>query len=149
MVSGLAWRTECQKASTVWPDRLRPARSVRVIDTITGSIFAARLARLVGGDEGGLGVQRVEHRLDQDEVDAAVQQPVDLLAIDALHFVEGDGAIAGIVDVGRDRQRLVGRAERAGDEARLVGSFAVAASAQARVSLAAARLISRAMPAMP
>ena len=81
--------------------------------------LAARLARLVGGEDGGLGVQGVEHRLDQDEVDAAVEQAVDLLAIDALHLVEGDGAIAGIVDVGRDRQGLVGRAERAGDEARL------------------------------
>ena len=32
----------------------------------------------------GLGVQRVEHRLDQDEVDAALQQRLDLLAIDSL-----------------------------------------------------------------
>ena len=32
----------------------------------------------------GLGVQRVEHRLDQDEIDAAFDQRVDLLAIDVL-----------------------------------------------------------------
>ncbi len=65
--------------------------------------LAPRLARLVDGDDGGLGVQRVEHCLDQDEVDAAVQQAVDLLAIDALDVVEGDGAVAGVVDDGRHR----------------------------------------------
>ncbi|MNT69190.1 hypothetical protein D3C72_2074910 [compost metagenome] len=27
---GLAWRTEFQKASAVWPDRVRPERSVMV-----------------------------------------------------------------------------------------------------------------------
>ena len=37
MVTGLAWRTEAQKASTVWPERLRPERSVSVIEIISGS----------------------------------------------------------------------------------------------------------------
>ena len=31
-----AWETEIQKASTVWPERLRPERSVIVTDAITG-----------------------------------------------------------------------------------------------------------------
>ena len=35
-VSGRAWRTACQKASTVWPERLRPDRSVSVIDSMIG-----------------------------------------------------------------------------------------------------------------
>src|SRR3546814_3135082 len=35
-VSGRAWRTAYQKASTVWPDRLRPDRSVKVIEIISG-----------------------------------------------------------------------------------------------------------------
>ena len=30
MAKGRAWRTEFQKASTVWPDRVRPDRSVMV-----------------------------------------------------------------------------------------------------------------------
>ena len=79
----------------------------------------------------GLGVERVEHRLDQDEIDAALDQRIDLLAIDRLHLVEIDFAKGGIVDVGRQRQGLVGRAERARDPARLavlrriaVGDFA-------------------------
>ena len=37
MVSGLAWRTACQNASTVWPERLRPDRSVSGIDSISGT----------------------------------------------------------------------------------------------------------------
>ena len=36
MVIGLAWRTEFQKASTVWPDRIRPDASVTVPEIITG-----------------------------------------------------------------------------------------------------------------
>ena len=36
MVSGLAWRTEFQKASTVWPDRMRPEASVTVPEIMTG-----------------------------------------------------------------------------------------------------------------
>ena len=78
-----------------------------------------------------LAVERVEHRLDQDEVDPALDQRVDLLAIDRLDRVEVDLAKAGIVDVGRQRQRLVGRPDRAGDPALaavgcagLVGDFA-------------------------
>ena len=36
MVSGLAWRTEFQKAGTVWPDRMRPEASVTVPEIISG-----------------------------------------------------------------------------------------------------------------
>ncbi len=34
--SGRAWRTECQNAPTVCPDRMRPEASVTVPETITG-----------------------------------------------------------------------------------------------------------------
>ena len=37
IVNGLAWRTAYQNASTVWPERLRPDRSVSVIEIISGS----------------------------------------------------------------------------------------------------------------
>ena len=46
-------------------------------------------------------------------------RPRDLLAIGDAQFVEGDGAEAGIGDVGRDRGGAVGRADGAGDEALL------------------------------
>ena len=34
---GRAWATETQNASMVWPDRVRPLRSVIVTDSIRGS----------------------------------------------------------------------------------------------------------------
>ncbi len=36
MVKGLAWLTAFQKAVGVWPDRVRPDRSVMVPEIITG-----------------------------------------------------------------------------------------------------------------
>ena len=36
MASGRACRTECQKAETVWPDRMRPEASVTVPEMMTG-----------------------------------------------------------------------------------------------------------------
>ena len=65
----------------------------------------------------GLGIQSVKHGLDEDDLGAALDQPFDLLDIDVGEEIEVDLAIAGIVDVGRQRQGLVGRAECAGDEA--------------------------------
>ena len=66
-----------------------------------------------------LGVQRVEDGFDQQQIGAAVEQAVDLFAIGLAQIVEGDGAIAGVGNVGRDRGGAVGRAQRAGDETRL------------------------------
>src|SRR3546814_19199840 len=56
-------------------------------------------------------------RLDQDEVDSALQQRVDLLAVDVLQFVEPDRAKARVVDVRGQGQCLVGRPDRARDKA--------------------------------
>jgi hypothetical protein len=71
---------------------------------------------------------------------------LDLLDIDVGDRVEIDLAIAGIVDVRRERQRLVGRADRAGDPAlAAVGS----ASATARMIRAASTLISRTRRSAP
>ena len=35
-MNGLAWRTECQNAVGVWPDSVRPERSVIVPETMIG-----------------------------------------------------------------------------------------------------------------
>ena len=89
-----------------------------VPEIITGTRDAARLGDVGDGRDRRLGVERVEDGLDQQEVGAALEQPLDLLGIGAAQLVEGDGAEAGIGDVGRDRGGAVGRPERAGDEAR-------------------------------
>jgi hypothetical protein len=69
----------------------------------------------------GLGVQRVEDRLDQDQVDAALDQGARRLAIGFRQAVEGDLAEARIVDVGRDAGGLVGRPDGAGHPHRPAG----------------------------
>ena len=118
-MSGLACRTEFQNASGVWPDSVRPDWSVMVPEIMTGTSMPRASAISAMAYERRLGVERVEDGLDQEQVGAAVDQAADLLAIGGAQIVEGDGAEAGIVDVGRDRGGAVGRADRAGDEARL------------------------------
>ena len=81
---------------------------------------AALLEQRLQREDRRLGVQRVEDRLDEQHVGAAVDQPVGLLQVGRDQLVEGDVAGAGVVDVGRDGRRPAGRAERADDVARLV-----------------------------
>ncbi len=144
-LSGRAWRTEFQNASTVWPDRMRPEASVTVPEIITGTaVQAARRALVLDRldrEDRGLRVERVEDRFDQQQVDAAVEQRTRLLVVRDAQFVEADVARAGVVDVGRDRRGLRLRPERAGDEARAFGR-ARSDRRRARASLAAARFIS-------
>jgi hypothetical protein len=89
-----------------------------VPDRITGSRSPLLLHQLVEGEDRCLGVQRVEDGLDQEQVDATLEQPLGLLAVGVAQLVEGDVARARVVDVGADAGGLWRRAERAGDEAR-------------------------------
>ena len=84
-----------------------------------GHVDAALFGDFGDRVERRLGVQRVEDGLDQQQIGAAVEQALDLLAIGRAQIVEGDGAEAGVGDVGRDRGGAVGRADGAGDKARL------------------------------
>ena len=104
------------------PPASGPTASGRTVGDGAGDhhrhVDAARLVTLGDGVDRGLGVERVEDRLDQQQVGAAVEQPAHLLAIGVAQLVEGDGAEARIGHVRRDRGGAVGRPERAGDEAR-------------------------------
>jgi hypothetical protein len=75
-----------------------------------------------GGDR-RLRVQRVEDRLEQQEVDPALVEGADLLRVRVAHLLERVRAEARIVDARAERERDVQRADRAGDElaAGLVG----------------------------
>ena len=115
------WRTEFQNASGVWPDSVRPDASVIVPETITGQRRPVALEARVDRVERRLRVQRVEYGLDEQDVGAAFEQPLDRLAVSFGELVERHVARAGVVDVRRDRSGAVRRSERAGDEARLVG----------------------------
>ena len=65
-----------------------------------------------------LGVQRIEYRLDQDQVGAALDEAVGGLVIRGDQLVPAHVAITRIVDVRRQRQGTRGRPQHAGDEAR-------------------------------
>jgi hypothetical protein len=81
---------------------------------------AVLLEELLAGEDRGLGVQGVEHRLDQQQVRAAGDQPLDGNAVIRGETIERDVAKARIVHIGRQRGGAAGRPEHAGDEARLV-----------------------------
>ena len=66
--------TEIQNASTVWPESVRPLRSTMVTETITGTRLSAKPRNIPRWRTARLGVQRVEHRLQQQQVHAAFDQ---------------------------------------------------------------------------
>ena len=78
------------------------------------------LVDLVDRDEGGLGVQGVEDRLDQEEVHAAFDQSPGLLGIGVAKLLEGDGAEGRVVHVRSDREGLRGRPQGTRHEAGLL-----------------------------
>ena len=98
-MNGLICRTEFQKASGVWPDSVRPEASVIVPEIITGRLAAQCLAHRGDRVERRLGVQRVEDRLDQDEVGTAFEQRMRRARIGGHEFVEADVAQARIVHI--------------------------------------------------
>ena len=96
------------------PESVRPLRSTIVTEIQSGSSGATSRAAAIAA----LRVQRVEDRLDQQQVDAALGERRDLLGVRvALTCVEGDRAVGRVVDLRRERERDVQRADRAGDEA--------------------------------
>ena len=74
IASGRAWRTEFQNASVVCPDSVRPEASVIVPEMMSGRSTPDLVERLPHREERRLGVQRVENRLDQEQIDAAFDQ---------------------------------------------------------------------------
>ena len=64
-----------------------------------------------------LGIQGVEHRLDQQQVDAALDQGPRRLRVARHQGVETDVPEPRVVHVGRERSGSAGRSQRTGDEA--------------------------------
>ncbi len=106
------------------PERLHgltgqgPARK---IGDCTGNPHRQTLAHLrkhlFDGVDRGLGIQRVEHGLDHDEVGAAADERARAFGIGRRERIETRIAITRIVHVGRQRGGAVGRAQHAGHEA--------------------------------
>ena len=80
-------------------------------------LCAALLERAHDAGERGFRVQRVERRLDEQQVHAAVDEAERLLVVGRLELGVAHGPGAGVVDVARERGRLVRRSERSGDPA--------------------------------
>ena len=97
-------------------DRLPAECSAREIDDRDADPERQLRGDLARGDQRRLRVQRVEDRLDQQQVDAAVGEPANLLGVGLDDLVEGVRPVTGIVDARAQRERDVQRADRAGDE---------------------------------
>ena len=122
--SGLTCWTAFQKASVVWAEiRVSPPRPTAA-EIMTGSWTLVLVEDFADGDEGGLGVERVEDGFDEEQVGAAGDEGADLLGVGGLDLVEGDDAEAGVVGVGRVRERDGERADGSGDEALAAGLVA-------------------------
>jgi hypothetical protein len=93
-----------------------PTSMVPVVSTVTWAMTGIWRRRAwggpVGGDRGALDLQDVLAGLDQDAVDAAVDEAADLLLVVGEQVVEGDVA---------ERDEAGGRADRAEHEARALG----------------------------
>ena len=76
---------------------------------------AAVLEELFDGEQRGLGVQRVEHRFNQQNVSAAIGQAANGFEIIGDQRIKSDVAVAGVIHVGRNRGGAAGRTEDAGD----------------------------------
>ena len=135
-LSGCACLIDIQNASSVWPDSVRPLLSVTVTEMRIGQPDAASRECLLARDNRRLRIQRVEDRLDQDEVGPAVDESERLVDVRIPHRIERRRAIGGIVHVGRERETAIGRSHRPSDEARLLrrpsGPFVGGLPCQAR-----------------
>ena len=96
-----------QRAAAQIGDRAR--HHDRQADFLFGKIFR-------DGEERRLAIERVENCFNQEEINPAFDQFVDLLSVRRRHLLEGHLAGAGIVHIARDGQGLAHRPDCAGDK---------------------------------
>ena len=77
---------------------------------------ATRCEDLLHRHDRRLGIERVEDGLDEEQIHAAVEQRLDLFGVGLADLIEGGRTEAGVVHIGREGERAVGRADRTGDE---------------------------------
>ena len=73
-----------------------------VPETMIGKTAADAVEIRLQREQRGLAVQRVEDRLDEEEIRAAFRQPFDRLAVCRDELVEADVARTRVVDVRRN-----------------------------------------------
>ena len=102
-------------------DRLARERAAGRIDDRPGDDERQALADLIeqglDGEDGGLGIERIEDRLDEQDVRTALDEPGRRLTIGGLELLPRDAAGGGIAHVRAHRRGPVGRAKRTRDVA--------------------------------
>ena len=109
--------------STAWmsvPSSILPPWGSSETEVWIGSSRPACFERLAGAEHRRLDLEDVLGGLDDDQVGAAVDQPARLLGEDLDQLAERDRAQGRVVGGGQ----VAGRADRAGDEARVPGGLA-------------------------
>ena len=86
-----------------------------------GEIFSGLLKKAADGKEGSFGVEGVEDGFDEKDVHPTGDEVFDLLGVGGGDLLEGHLALAGVVDIARDCERAVERADGPGDEDATVG----------------------------
>src|SRR5690606_4974371 len=81
------------------------------------------LEHALNGKDGGLGVKGVEDGFDHDQIGATLDQAAGGFTVVVYQLIEGDVAVAGVVDVRGQGAGAAGRREYAGYETRLVRGF--------------------------
>ena len=101
--------------------RERPPRSVRDrAGNHHRQSLSAFLEQFFNRKNSGLGVERVEYRLDEQQIGSAVRQPARRIEIIFDERCEFDAAETGVVYVGRNRQRARSRPQHTRAKARFL-----------------------------
>ena len=86
--NGAAWRTEFQNAAGVWPGQQAAGQIRDRAGNHDRHADAARFGLVEDRVDRRLGVERVEDRLDQQQVGAAVEQAARLFGIGLAQLIE-------------------------------------------------------------
>lgn len=105
-------------------------------------VNAQRLQLLFYRIDGRFGIQGIKYRFNQDQIHATFHQRPGGFAIGGHQLVKGNITERRIVHIRRNRGGAVSWAKHAGDVARFFRRAGRRASALARASFAAAKLIS-------
>jgi len=74
---------EFQNASVVWPDKVRPDASLIVPETMIGRSTSKLVQDCTHRVQRRLGIQGIEYRFDQNDIDAALDEGARSLGVAA------------------------------------------------------------------
>ena len=114
--SGFTCCTAFQNASTVCAEIIVSPPRPTAAENDDRQHHLVLLEDFLNGDQRGLGIQRIEDRLDEQQVRTARDERAHLADVGRLHLIEGDHAKARVVRVRRVGERDGERPDRSGDE---------------------------------